>query len=243
MIEYKDVYKSFGDNRVLSGINLVIEKGETFFVLGKTGEGKTVLIRLLVGLLNADSGRIFIDGEDITDLKEQEFFRIRKKCGMVFQFPTLFDSINVLENVAFGLRRHEDLSEEEIREKVRENLELVHLGEDVMFRMPEELSFGMQKRVGLARAIALRPEYLLYDEPTTGLDPFTSGQINKLMMEMAQKLKVTSIVVSHDLTSMLEVADRVALLDGGGFAEIGSPDKFISSSNPVVKKFIEGRAD
>jgi len=243
VIEYHGVYKSFGENRVLSGIDIRIEPGESFFVLGKTGEGKTVLIRLLVGLLKPDAGRILIDDEDITDYSEDEFLRIRKKCGMVFQFPTLFDSLNVFENVAFGLRRHLDLTEEELHEKVRENLELVHLSEAVMERMPEDLSFGMQKRVGLARTIALRPQYLLYDEPTTGLDPFTADQINKLMMEMAEKLKVTSIVVSHDLTSMAEVADRVALLDGGNFVEVSRPEKFLASKNPVVQKFIHGRAD
>ncbi len=243
MIEYQKIFKSFGENRVLEGVDLKIETGETFFVLGKTGEGKTVLIRMLVGLLRPDSGRILIDNEDITDLSEDEFFRIRKKCGMVFQFPTLFDSINVFENVAFGLRRHLDLTDEELYVKVRENLELVHLGEDVMGRLPEELSFGMQKRVGLARTIALRPHYLLYDEPTTGLDPFTASQINMLMIEMAEKLKVTSIVVSHDLTSMAEVADRVALLEGGNFAEVSRPAEFLASENPTVRKFVQGRAD
>jgi phospholipid/cholesterol/gamma-HCH transport system ATP-binding protein len=243
MIEYQGIHKSFGDNQVLEAVDLKIQAGETFFVLGKTGAGKTVLIRLLVGLLKPDAGRIFIDGEDITDLTEDEFFRIRKKCGMVFQFPTLFDSINVFENVAFGLRRHSELTDEDLYEGVKENLGLVHLSEDVMMRMPEELSFGMQKRVGLARTIALRPSYLLYDEPTTGLDPFTAGQINKLMNEMAEKLRVTSIVVSHDLESMKEVADRVALLEGGNFAEISRPEEFLASPNPVVQRFISGRAD
>jgi phospholipid/cholesterol/gamma-HCH transport system ATP-binding protein len=242
MIEYQGVHKSFKDNHVLRGIDLKIEPGETFFVLGKTGEGKTVMIRMLVGLLRADAGKIKIDGEEITDLSEDDFFRIRKKCGMVFQFPTLFDSINVFENVAFGLRRHFDLSDEELFEKVKENLELVHLKEDVMERMPEELSFGMQKRVGLARTIALRPQYLLYDEPTTGLDPFTASQINKLMLEMADKLNVTSIVVSHDLTSMMEVADRVALLEDGNFIEVSKPNDFVASANPVVKRFVKGQA-
>ncbi len=242
MIEYRDVWKSFGDQVVLRGINLTIEEGQSFFLLGKTGAGKTVLIRLLVGLLHADKGQILVDDEDITGLSEKQFQRFRIKCGMVFQFPTLFDSMTVAENVGFALRRHTDLDDEQIHQRVLEDLELVGLGPDVIHRLPHELSFGMQKRVGLARTIAMRPRYLLYDEPTTGLDPFTASQINKLMCDLSDKLKVTSIVVSHDLDSMLEVADRVALLDNGGLLEINSPDQFVKSANPVVQHFISGKA-
>jgi phospholipid/cholesterol/gamma-HCH transport system ATP-binding protein len=242
MIEYRGVWKSFGANPVLRGIDLRIETGEKFFILGQTGAGKTVLIRLLVGLLLADRGEVWVDGENITCITEEEFRRVRLKCGMVFQFPTLFDSLNVFENVAFALRRHTDLSEGEIINRVHENLGLVHLPADVAVQMPAELSYGMQKRVGLARTLALRPRILLYDEPTTGLDPFTAEQINRLMLEMAEKLEVTSVVVSHDLGSMERVADRVALLDEGRLVEVSRPEEFLHSSSPLVRRFVQGRS-
>jgi len=243
MIEYRGVWKSFGDNPVLQGIDLRIEPGEKFFILGQTGAGKTVLIRLLVGLLRADRGQVWVDGEEVTHLTEDEFRPVRRKCGMVFQFPTLFDSQNVFENAAFALRRHTDLSEAEIAGRVRENLALVHLPESVAPQMPQELSYGMQKRVGLARTLALRPRILLYDEPTTGLDPFTAEQINRLMLEMAEKLQVTSIVVSHDLGSMARVASRVALLAQGRLVEVSRPEEFLHSANPLVRQFVQGRAE
>ena len=242
MIKYRGVWKSFRANPVLQGIDLQIEPGERFFILGQTGAGKTVMIRLLVGLLRADRGEVWVDGEEVTHLTEDEFQRIRLKCGMVFQFPTLFDSITVFENVAFALRRHTELGEAEIAERVKENLALVHLSEDVAQRLPQELSYGMQKRVGLARTIALRPRILLYDEPTTGLDPFTAEQINRLMLEMADKLEVTSIVVSHDLESMARVASRVALLAEGHLVEVSRPEEFLHSREPRVRQFVQGRA-
>ncbi|OGP60111.1 MAG: ABC transporter ATP-binding protein [Deltaproteobacteria bacterium RBG_13_61_14] len=242
MIEFRDVWKSFGGHPVLQGIDLRIEPGERFFILGQTGVGKTVLIRLLVGLLRADRGQVWVDGEKVTAFSEAQFMSVRRKCGMVFQFPTLFDSLTVFENLAFALRRHTDLSEEEIAAQVRENLALVHLPGDVAERMPQELSYGMQKRVGLARTIALRPRILLYDEPTTGLDPFTAEQINRLMLEMAEKLSVTSVVVSHDLISMVRVADRVTLLADGRLVEVSRPEQFLHSANPLVRQFVEGRA-
>jgi len=242
MIEFRDVWKSFGEHPVLQGIDLRIEPGERFFILGQTGVGKTVLIRLLVGLLRADRGQVWVDGEKVTAFSEAQFMSVRRKCGMVFQFPTLFDSLTVFENLAFALRRHTDLSEEEIAAQVQENLALVHLPGDVAERMPQELSYGMQKRVGLARTIALRPRILLYDEPTTGLDPFTAEQINRLMLEMAEKLSVTSVMVSHDLTSMVRVADRVTLLADGRLVEVSRPEQFLHSANPLVRQFVEGRA-
>lgn len=242
MIEFRGVWKSFGEQVVLQGVDLRIQPGERFFILGRTGAGKTVMIRLLVGLLRSDAGEVWVDGENVTNFTEAQFMEVRRKCGMVFQFPTLFDSMTVFENLAFALRRHTHLSEAEIAAQVRENLELVHLSPEVGERMPQELSYGMQKRVGLARTIALRPRILLYDEPTTGLDPFTAEQINRLMLEMAEKLSVTSVVVSHDLTSMARVADRVTLLADGRLVEVSRPEEFLHSSNPIVRQFVEGRA-
>jgi phospholipid/cholesterol/gamma-HCH transport system ATP-binding protein len=242
VIEYRGVWKAFAANPVLQGIDLRIEPGEKFFILGQTGAGKTVLIRLLVGLLQADAGEVWVDGENVTHFSEQDFLQVRQKCGMVFQFPTLFDSLSVFENVAFALRRHTELAEPEIAARVQENLALVHLPASVAEQMPQELSYGMQKRVGLARTLSLRPRILLYDEPTTGLDPFTAEQINRLMLEMAEKLRVTSVVVSHDLLSMARVADRVALLAEGRLVEVSRPEQFLSSANPLVRQFVQGRA-
>ncbi len=240
MIEYNNVWKSFGENLVLGGIHLTVRDGETFFVLGQTGAGKTVMIRLLVGLLRVDSGEVRIDGEDITGLSEPEFQRIRKKCGMVFQLPTLFDSMTVLENVAFGLRRLGNLSEDEIAERVKSSLEDVDLDFSIALRLPHELSFGEQKRVGLARTVILSPAYVLYDEPTTGLDPFTADRINELILKLNQKIGATAIVVSHDLESMSKIADRVGLLYNGDFRFVGTVDEFKSSDDPAVAEFRGG---
>ncbi|MFO8056084.1 MAG: ATP-binding cassette domain-containing protein [bacterium] len=242
MIEYEDVWKSFGDNRVLAGISLNVREGETFFVLGQTGAGKTVMIRLLVGLLRADRGSVRIDGEDITGLSEEGFQEVRKKCGMVFQLPTLFDSMTVFENVAFGLRRLGSRSEEEIGERVSSALQDVELHPSTLLRLPHELSFGEQKRVGLARTVILSPRYILYDEPTTGLDPFTADRINELILSLNQKMGATAIVVSHDLASMAKVADRVGLLYDGVFRFVGTVPEFDSCNDPEVVKFRSGSA-
>jgi len=239
MIEYIDVKTSFGDNVVLSGVDLEIKEGETFFVLGKTGAGKTVMIRLLVGLLRPDSGRVLVDGEEVQDLPEEELGRIRLKCGMVFQLPTLFDSLNVFENVAFGLRRL-GREEDEIRDKVREALLRVELDPEMSGRMTSELSFGEQKRVGLARTLVLSPRYLLYDEPTTGLDPFTADRINLLIKQLNRDLGTTSIVVSHDMDSMRTLADRVGLLWEGRFRYVGDVAGFMKSDDPAAREFMKG---
>jgi len=239
MIEFKKVWKKFGEQVVLRELSLKIETGEIFFILGRTGAGKTVLIRMLVGLLKPDAGEVWLSGERVDLLNEEQLRAVRKKCGMIFQSPTLFDSITVFENIAFGLRRHFNLRESEIEERVLELLRLVHLEPEVSGLLPSELSFGMQKRVSLARAIALSPSYLLYDEPTTGLDPFTARQINQLILELKQKLGITSIVVSHDLESMRSVSDRVGLLENGNFLLIAPPAEFEKSADPFVRKFLE----
>jgi len=237
MIEYQGVWKAFGDNTVLKGVDLTVRDAETFFVLGKTGAGKTVTIRLLVGLLHADKGRVLIDGEDISGFEESEFVRIRRKCGMVFQLPTLFDSMSVFENVAFGLRRRAELEDEEIEERVEKELVRVELDPAIAERMPDELSFGEQKRVGLARVTVLEPEYLLYDEPTTGLDPFTAGRINALIKRINHEMGATAMVVSHDLDSMRTIAHRVGLLWEGEFRFVGTVDEFFGSDDPAVVEF------
>jgi phospholipid/cholesterol/gamma-HCH transport system ATP-binding protein len=242
MIEFRKATKSFGDNPVLRGIDLVIEEGETFAILGKTGAGKSVLLRSVVGLVRLDSGRVLVDGQDVTDLDERSFAPIRLKCGMVFQLPTLFDSLSVGENIAFGLRRHRKMKESEIHAAVEENLELVGLSPEVQDLMPQELSFGQQKRVGLARTVALRPAYLLYDEPTTGLDPMSAAGINALINDMAQKLNVTSIVVTHDIACVRATADRVALLHDGLLIETSEPLAFENSRNEIVRAFLKGEA-
>jgi len=239
MIEYKRVGKKFGKQWVIRDLSLKIEMGEIFFVLGRTGVGKTVLIRMLVGLLKPDEGEVWLEGERVELLNEEQLRAVRRKCGMVFQLPTLFDSMTVFENIGFGMRRLSAISEGELEARVKRLLELVHLDPEIRGYMPSELSFGMQKRVSLARAIALEPKYLLYDEPTTGLDPFTARQINLLILELKDKLKVTSIVVSHDLESMRQIADRVGLLEAGDFVLIASPEEFEKSEQEFVRRFME----
>jgi len=242
LIEFQQVYKSFGSNAVLNGIDLQIEEGETFSVLGPTGVGKSVLIRCVVGLLRPDSGFIYVDGENVTNIPEHEMARIRLKCGMVFQLPTLFDSMTVDENVAFGLKRHKNLKDSELDDAVAENLRLVGIDPSMGRRMPGQLSFGEQKRVGLARTVALRPQYLLYDEPTTGLDPLTAEGINDLINELAEKLGVTSIVVTHDIRSMEVVSDRVGLVHDGKLRGVQEPESFFEDPDPVIRNFLYGGA-
>jgi phospholipid/cholesterol/gamma-HCH transport system ATP-binding protein len=239
MIEFKKVWKIFGAQTVIRNLSFKIEPGEIFFVLGTTGAGKTVLIRMLAGLIKPDQGEIWIDEKRVDLMSEEELKDLRKKCGMIFQSPTLFDSLTVFENIAFGLRRHFTLSEPEIKERIKNLLNLLHLAPDIADQFPEKLSFGMQKRVSLARAIALEPKYLLHDEPTTGLDPFTARQINRLILELREKLAITSVVVSHDLESMRTVSDRTGLLHHGNFILIAKPDEFERSPDSFVRHFLE----
>lgn len=241
MIELIDVHKTFGTNHVLRGVNLKINKGESVVVIGGSGSGKSVLLKHIIGLLKPDKGTVTIDNIDIAKLNENELNEVRKKFGMLFQSSALFDSMRVWENVGFGLKRHTHLTGAHIKEITVQKLKMVGLVgvEDLM---PSELSGGMRKRVGLARAIALEPEILLYDEPTTGLDPIMADAINDLIIEMREKLNVTSIAITHDMKSAYRIADRIAMLYNGLIIGVGSPEEIKNTSDPVIKQFITGSA-
>jgi len=242
MIQLKNVYKSFGQNHVLRGLNLEVKCGESMVVIGGSGTGKSVLIKCVIGLLHHDRGEIFVDGQEISHLSEEEWNQLRKKFGMLFQRDALFDSMSVWENVGFALRRHTKLSDEEIKATAIEKLKLVGLV-NIENRMPAELSGGMRKRVSLARAIAMEPAILLYDEPTTGLDPIMANVINDLIVSMREKLEVTSIAITHDMVSAYRIADRIAMLYKGEIIEVGRPDQIRSSSNEIVQQFIQGEVE
>src|SRR6185295_8591653 len=212
LIELKDVSKTFGDRKVLDGINLDVYSGETLVIIGRSGVGKSTILKHIGGLLAPDKGEVWVEGQEVERLGEQELNELRKKMGVVFQYAALFDSLTVFENVAFRLLRDFQMPEAKALEVVREKLELVGLKDDLMFLKPAQLSGGMRKRVGLARAIAVDPEIILYDEPTSGLDPVTSEAINGLILDMQKKLGVTSVVVTHDMHSAYKVANRIAMI-------------------------------
>jgi len=240
MIEIKNLVKSFGKKQVLKGVNLNIERGKTTVIIGASGCGKSVLLKLIIGLLKPDSGEVFIDGEEITKMNEKEIYRVRNKFGFLFQGAALFDSMTVGENIGLGLAENTETPQAEINRIVTEKLELVNLkGTENL--MPSELSGGMRKRVGLARALACSPEFILYDEPTTGLDPITSEAIDKLIHSLAKnpKLLVTSIVVTHDIFSVYEVADHVAMMYEGLVHFEGTPAQLTSTTDTVVREFLE----
>ena len=241
MIEIRGLSKRFGKKVVLDGLDLTVPRGKNTVVIGGSGTGKSVLLKCVVGLLRPDAGEIRIDGEDITRMEEEELVRVRRKFGMLFQGAALFDSLNVGDNVGFALRRLKKFPEERIREVVEEKLSMVGLREIQRLR-PAELSGGMKKRVGLARAIASEPDLLLYDEPTTGLDPIMADVINDLIISLRVRLGVTSITITHDMASAYKVADQIAMLYKGKIVETGSPDEIRSTSNPVVAQFVQGRA-
>lgn len=240
-VRLENVHKSFGTKHVLRGVNLDILRGEIIYIIGKSGSGKSVTLKNITGLLKPDSGRVLVDGLDVHALSDTELNKLRRKMGVLFQMAALFDSMSVFENVAFAPRRFTKMSEAEIQELVREKLELVGL-RGVEHLNPSALSGGMQKRVGLARAIALDPEIVLYDEPTTGVDPILGAAVDDLIKSLNTKIGVTSIVISHDIASVFRTAHRVAMLYDGVFRLIGTPEDFKKSDDPVIRQFVEGSA-
>ncbi len=239
VIEFRQVHKSFNHTPVLAGMDLAIRPAETVTIIGGSGIGKSVTLKLIVGLLKPEAGQILVEGEDVVPLTEDQLIRVRKKIGMVFQGSALFDSMSVGENIAYPLREHTAKSEEGIRQRIRETLHLVGL-EGIEDKDPTELSGGMRKRVALARAIALAPRIILYDEPTTGLDPTNTEKINELIVDMDEKLGVTSVVVTHDMRSAFKISDRIALLYQGKIAIAGTPSEIEGSDLPLVRQFIAG---
>jgi phospholipid/cholesterol/gamma-HCH transport system ATP-binding protein len=240
MIQLKDVYKAFGQKKVLQGFSLDVREGETMVIIGYSGTGKSVAIKHIVGLLEPDAGEVWVDNVRVDTLPRRELVQLRSKIGYVFQFAALFDSLSIGENVAMGLRKQGLLSDKEIAVRVEESLRIVDL-DDVAHRFPAELSGGMRKRVGIARAVALRPKYILYDEPTTGLDPVTSAVIDELMVRMRDQLGVTGIVITHDMRSAYRVGTRIAMLYEGRARWVGTVDEIQHTDDPIVRQFIEGR--
>jgi phospholipid/cholesterol/gamma-HCH transport system ATP-binding protein len=241
-IVFKDVHKSFGPLKVLQGLNFSVRKGETLVIIGQSGTGKSVTLRCLLGLLHPEKGEVLFQGKNIPDMNEVELVELRGHFGMLFQMAALFDSLNVGENVGFGLEAKGGYTPEEIAKKVSETLGAVGLF-GIEAKMPAELSGGMKKRVGLARAVAMGPEVILYDEPTTGLDPITADAINNLILSTQEKYNVTSIVVTHDMTSAYKVADRIIMFHEGVVVGEGTPEEIKNSTNPMIKQFINGTAE
>lgn len=241
MIKITDLRKSFESKVVLDGVDLSIEKGKITVIIGRSGEGKSVLIKHIIGLLRPDSGKILLDDVEITALKEREFNELRKRFGMLFQGAALFDSMTVAENVGFPLVEHTDLNEADVLKIVKEKLRRVGL-EGVEDLMPAELSGGMKKRVGLARAIVMDPEIVLFDEPTAGLDPIMSDSIGDLVLETQRALHTTYIVITHDITLTYKIADKIAMLHEGRIIEQGSVEEMKANQNPIVRQFLEGRS-
>ncbi|MEE8448051.1 MAG: ATP-binding cassette domain-containing protein [Thermodesulfobacteriota bacterium] len=241
LVDFRKVVKSFDDNRVLEGLDLSIRQGEVITIMGGSGSGKSVLLRLMLGLLKPDSGQILVAGEDIVPLKESQLHRVRMKFGMLFQSSALFDSLTVADNIAYPLRITDSLSEEEIDRRVQEKLALVGLSEAVNL-YPAQLSGGMKKRVALARAIARQPDIILYDEPTTGLDPANVNKINSLIKYLQKEVDgLTSVVVTHDIESAFKVSDRLALLSQGQVVALGTKEEMVNSQLDLVRDFLEGR--
>ncbi len=241
-IEFRHVSKSFGEKAVLRDVNLSARSGENLVVIGRSGSGKSVMLKLMTGLLTADSGSVLVDGEDVALMGEGDLFRVRGKFGFLFQGAALLDSLTVGENVGLGLAERSRLSKGEIARIVAEKLAMVGMS-GIEGHMPADLSGGMKKRVGLARAIAMDPEIVLYDEPTTGLDPVMADAINELIIRLNKTLGITSVVVTHDMTSARKIADRVAMLYEGGIIFTGTVPELDATGDPVVRQFVEGRAD
>jgi phospholipid/cholesterol/gamma-HCH transport system ATP-binding protein len=242
MIEVRHLTKSFGNHRVLDDVSFQIDKGESVVIIGRSGGGKSVLLKHLIGLLRPDSGEVLIEGENICRMNERELLRVRHRFGMLFQGAALFDSMTVAENVAFAFRRQRALPEREVAERVSRVLETVDLP-GIENMDPAELSGGMRKRVGLARAIIYQPEIVLYDEPTTGLDPIVSDSIDKLILRVRDRLDATTVVVTHDMRSARRLGQRILMLHQQKIYASGTPDEIFGSQDPVVRRFVEGVAD
>lgn len=242
MITLRNVHKSFGSQKVLSGLDLDIPDGKITAIIGPSGEGKSVLLKHLIGLLQPDSGAVEVDGESIVDLRRSELNRIREKFGMLFQNVALFDSMSVFENVAFPLEEKTSLSKEEIRIRVLSALEDVGL-KNIENKYPDELSGGMKKRVGLARAVVLNPKIILFDEPTTGLDPIIKRAIHQLIKDTHAKFGFTAVIVTHEIPDIFDVAQNVAMLFRGKILQHGTPDEIINSTDPAIRQFISGSLD
>jgi len=242
MITLRDVHKQLAGQTVLNGVDLEIERGETMVIIGRSGSGKSVTIKHMVGLLRPTRGTVLVDGTDVTTLDKTGIFALRRKFGVLFQSGALINWLSVYDNVALPLREHTKLGADEIEKKAIEKLRLVELDEDAD-KMPSDISGGMKKRAGLARAIVLDPEILLYDEPTSGLDPVLASRINRLIINVKEKLGVTSVVVTHDMDSAYKIADRIAMLYEGRIVQVGTPDEIRNSNDPVVRQFVEGRIE
>ena len=240
MIRLDGVCKAFGPRIILNGVDLDVADGENTVIIGRSGSGKSVTLRCIIGLLQPDAGRVVVDDEVVADLDRDRLVALRGKVGYVFQFAALFDSMTVAENIALGLTRR-GFAPDEIAERVRQSLALVDLA-GVEAKLPSELSGGMRKRVGIARAVALRPRYILYDEPTTGLDPVTTAVMDQLMIR-TRDLGVTGVIVTHDMRSAFAVGDRIAMLHDGRIRQVGTADEIRATTDPVVRQFIEGRPD
>ena len=242
LIRIDGLHKSFGGIKVLTGVDLAVARGESLVIIGGSGVGKSVLIKHVIGLLVPDAGTVAVDGQPVSHLDSHGLMELRQRMGMLFQYAALFDSMSVGDNIAFALRQNAEWGRARIATRVAEVLRWVGL-EGIESKWPDELSGGMKKRVGLARAIALGPEIILYDEPTTGLDPILADQINELIIDLGERLNVTSVTITHDMTSAYRIADRIAMLYHGRIEEVGTPEEFRASSNPVVQQFIHGRAE
>jgi phospholipid/cholesterol/gamma-HCH transport system ATP-binding protein len=240
VIEFIDIYKAFGSKQVLRGVSLEVKKGEIMFIIGSSGAGKSVLVKHLVGLIRPDSGRVILDGVEVTNLTEEEYYPIRKRCAMVFQNSTLFDSMTLLDNVALPIRKHFKVSLAEARSEAKAKLALVNMAQHAE-RFPADFGDGMRKKVAIARALTLNPDFVIFDEPTTGIDPISANIVDRLSRDLSDRLGVTSIVVSHDLRSIFGVADRVAMLYKGQFVLDGPPSLYRETDNAIVQQFINGR--
>jgi len=244
-IRFEQVNKAFGQKTILKEVSFEIATGEIVFVLGKSGMGKSVTLKHMVGVLKPDYGSVWVDGKNVTQMNNDQLAEIRRQCGMVFQHPALLDSLTIYENISFGLKTPQytqslpkPLSEDQIRAKVLEKMTLVHLDPEILERRPPELSYGMQKRASLARTLAPEPGYLLFDEPTTGLDPITTSAVNQLIFELSRKLRVTSVVVSHDMACALKIADRILVLDQGHILAYDTVSRIKASNEPLIRDFL-----